>query len=218
MVYGFSSGIEYRFGKNGTAAIVSIGTCTDKHIIIPEFVDGKTVTSVDDGAFECVDNVLSITLPHTVSHIGKKAFAWSRKLEFVRASGVVELGAKAFMGCESLTDITLGSKIKRIGKKAFAYCIELSCADLPSSIYEIGASAFEGCRALRCVTLPESLKIIEGGMFYACTNLSRVTVSNTVRYIDENAFAYCISLNEINVPRNAVINQNAFFECHRKAS
>ena len=218
MVYGFSSGIEYRFGKNGTAAIVSVGTCTDKHIIIPEFIDGKTVTSVDDGAFERVEGVLSITLPHTVSHIGKKAFAWSRKLEFVRASGVVELGAKAFMGCESLTDITLGSKIKRIGKKAFAYCIELSCADLPSSIYEIGPSAFEGCRALRCVTLPESLKIIESGTFYACTNLSHVTLSHTVRYVDENAFAYCISLNKINLPRSAVINQNAFFECHRKAS
>ena len=114
MIYGFSSGIEYKFGKNGTASIVSIGTCTDKHIIIPEFYEGKTVTSVEDGAFAHADGVVSITLPHTVSHIGKKAFAWSQKLEFVRASGVIEISDKAFMGCDSLTDITLGSKIKQI--------------------------------------------------------------------------------------------------------
>ncbi len=219
MIYGFSSGIEYKFGKNGTASIVSIGTCADKHIIIPEFVDGKTVTAVDDCAFTHADHVVSITLPHTVSHIGKKAFAWSRKLEFVKASGVLELGEKAFMGCESLTDITFGSKIKRIGRKAFAYCIELSSANLPSSISEIGASAFEGCKALSEVALPQNLRIIESGMFYACTNLSKVTVGDTVRYIDENAFAYCISLNEIKTPRSVVINQNAFFECNnRKAS
>ncbi|MBR3878922.1 MAG: leucine-rich repeat protein [Clostridia bacterium] len=218
MIYGFSSGIEYKFGKNGTASIVSIGSCTDKHIIIPEFFEGKTVTAVEDGAFSRAEGIVSITLPHTVSHIGKKAFAWSRRLEFVRASGVLEIGEKAFMGCEALTDITLGSKIKRIGKKAFAYCIELSSAELPSGISEIGASAFEGCRALGRVTLPESLRIIESGMFYACTSLSRVTLSNTVRYIDENAFAYCISLNDISIPRTAVINQNAFFECNRKAS
>jgi len=157
MIYGFSSGIEYKFGKNATASIVSIGSCTDKHIIIPEFIEGKTVTGVDDGAFANADGVVSITLPHTVSHIGKKAFAWARKLEFVRASGVIDIGDKAFMGCESLIDITLGSKIRRIGRKVFAYCIELSSAELPSGISEIGASAFEGCKSLRKVILPDNL-------------------------------------------------------------
>ena len=154
MLFGFSSGLEYRFGKNGTAIITSVGTCTDKHIIIPEFIDGKTVTEVDEKAFCSSDSILSITLPYTVSKIGKGAFAWCRKLEFIKASGVLEISDKAFMGCESLTDIYLGSRLKKIGKKAFAYCIELQSAELPNSVTEIGASAFEGCRNLLTASLP----------------------------------------------------------------
>ena len=91
MNFGFSSGLEYRLGKNGTAAIVSIGSCTDKHIIVPEFIDGKTVTAIDDLAFFNAESLVSISLPHTVSSIGKKAFAWCRKLEFVKMTGVIEL-------------------------------------------------------------------------------------------------------------------------------
>ena len=75
MNFGFSSGLEYRFGKNGTAVLISTGSCRDKHIIVPEFIDGKTVTEIDERAFCHSDKIVSVTLPHTVSKIGKAAFA-----------------------------------------------------------------------------------------------------------------------------------------------
>ena len=216
MNFGFSSGLEYRYGKNGTAILTSVGTCNDKHIIVPEFIDGKTVTEVDERAFSRSDRILSITLPHTVSRIGKEAFAWCRKLELVKASGIIEIGDKAFIGCDSLTDIGIGSKIKKLGKKAFAYCISLTTAELPNSIYDIGASVFEGCSSLATVSLPESMKIIPSGIFYACVNLSKVGLPTSLKYIDEFSFAYCCSLEPMKLSRETVINQNAFFESSAK--
>ena len=211
-----SNGLEYVFGKNGSAMLASIGSCTDCDIVVPEFVEGKTVTGICDGALARATQIRSITLPHTVCLIGKGAFAFCTKLEFVSACGVADIGDKAFIGCDSLCDLALGSKIKRIGVKAFAYCPSLTTAHLPSGILEIGASAFEGCRSLSYVSLPDDLRFIENGIFYACTSLRQVVMPSRLEYIDEYAFAYCISIESINIPAKTVINSDAFFECRQQ--
>ena len=126
MIYGFSSGIEYKFGKNGTASIVSVGSCTDKHIIIPEFFEGKTVTAVEDGAFSNCDGIVSITLPHTVSQIGKNAFD----------------------SCQSVVNFTLPQTLKTIGDEAFRSCFAVSTITIPVSVTSIGRLAFIGCTSL----------------------------------------------------------------------
>jgi hypothetical protein len=211
-----SNGLEYVFCKNGTALLSSIGSCTDVDIVVPEFVEGKTVTGVAEGAFARSSEIRSVVLPITVSAIGKNAFAWCHNLEFVSASGVVEIDDKAFIGCDSLSDLGLGSKIKRIGCKSFAHCHSLSSAHLPAGICEIGCSAFEGCRSLSFVSLPDSLRFLENGIFYACTSLRRITLPSSLEYIDEYAFAYCISLESINISAKTVVNRDAFFESSRR--
>ena len=213
-----SLGLEYDIVKNGAVIIRSIGSCEDKDIVIPEFIDGKTVVGIANGAFARSD-IKSVALPYSLSVIGKNAFAFCAKLECISAFGVSEIGDRAFMGCDSLTDIGLSSKIKRIGDKCFAYCPSLTTAHLPDSISEMGRSVFEGCRNLIYASLPQGINIIESGTFYACQNLSRVVVPEHLEYIDEYAFAYCISLSDITISKATVVNRDAFFECgQRKAS
>ena len=211
-----SIGLDYELNQDGTAVVTGIGSCKDVNISIPQFIEGKTVVSVASDAFARQDQIVSIKLPSTVTHIGRNAFAWCRKLEYVVANGLIEIGAKAFMGCDSLSDLALGKKIKRIGAKAFAYCPALTSAYLPDSIREMGESVFEGCRNLDTVVLPDSLKVIENGTFYACTNLKNVEFPDDLKYIDEYAFAYCVSLDVIYISKNTVTNNGAFFETQTK--
>ena len=211
-----SLGLEYRFSQDGTATVISVGSCSDRNIIIPRFIEGKNVVAVAENAFAGQNQILSIKLPPSVTTIGKGAFAWCRNLELVMASGLIELGAKAFIGCDSLCDLGLGKRIKRIGSKAFAYCPSLTSAHLPDSIREMGSSVFEGCRNLDTVVLPQSLKILENGTFYACTNLKRVDLPSELKYIDEYAFAYCTALDYIVLSGKTVTNKSAFFEAHVK--
>lgn len=207
-----SLGLEYDVRQDGTAIVTSIGSCTDKDIVIPQFYEGKTVVAIAPDAFARQNEIVSIKLPVSVTVIGKNAFAWCRSLKVVIASGILDIGAKAFIGCDSLSDLALGKKLRRIGVKAFAYCPSLTSALLPNSICEMGVSAFEGCRNLNTVVLPENLKVVENGTFYACTSLKHVDIPESLKYIDEYAFAYCTSLDVIDISRRTVTNKNAFFE------
>ena len=207
-----SFGLEYEVRRDGTAVLKSIGSCYDSCISVPQFFEGKTVVAVADNAFRGNSQIVSIKLPATVTVIGKSAFAWCRSLETVIGGGLLEIGAKAFVGCDNLTDLGLGKRLKRIGAKAFAYCPSLTSAYLPDSVCEMGVSVFEGCRNLDTVALPNSLRIVENGTFYACTNLKHVDIPCNLKYIDEYAFAYCVSLDMISLSKHTVTNKNAFFE------
>ena len=208
----FSSGLEYRSVAENKLSLCGIGSCNDENIVVPAFVEGMEVTSVDSGAFAHNDMIKSVVLPKSVDYIGAEAFAWCRHLESASLSGVLHVSTRAFIGCDSLSFVELCDKLLMIEKKAFAYCSNLTAATLPESLYSLGASAFEGCRGLRSVILPDSLKSIESGTFYACCELESINIPGKLEYIDEFAFAYCISLDKITLPARTVINQFAFYE------
>lgn len=211
-----SLGFEYEIQKNGTAVILSVGLCSDDDIVVPEFIDGKTVVAIADNAFSHNSHLRSIVLPQTVIKIGCSAFAWCKSLEYVSALGIIEICDRAFIGCDSLSDIAISSRIRQIGKKAFAHCSHLTSAHIPNSVHKLGESVFEGCSSLTYATLPDNLKIIENGTFYACTELRTVKLPKALEYIDEFAFAYCISVEGLIIPRQAVVNRDAFFESKLK--
>ena len=70
-----SLGLEYDVRQDGTAIVTSIGSCTDKDIVIPQFYEGKTVVAIAPDAFARQNEIVSIKLPVSVTVIGKNAFA-----------------------------------------------------------------------------------------------------------------------------------------------
>lgn len=210
----FSCGLGYSVTADNKAILCSVGTCTNQHIIVPEAIgNGIPVVAVADKAFFRCRRIKSVTLPASVKLIGNSAFAWCTNLKCVEMFGVVEIGERAFMGCDLLKNVFLSEFLERLGEKAFAYCPAVTELYLPNSLERIAASAFEGCRSLKSVALPRTLRIIENGVFYACTSLENINVPQKLEYIDEYAFAYCSSLSEFVIAKHTVINNNAFFEC-----
>ena len=62
--------------------------------------------------------------------------------------GVSNIGKSAFLGCDSLTEISIPKSVTYIGDQAFYECKNLKEINIPSSVNHIGNSVFFGCQTL----------------------------------------------------------------------
>ena len=96
---------------------------TAEHIVIPEEVDGFTVTRVGNMVSK---NIKSIVLPDTVRELTDNAFLGCEKLESIDiGKGLWKLGVSAFSGCASLKEVTFPAGVNRIPKWLFRDCKNL---------------------------------------------------------------------------------------------
>lgn len=203
-------GIKYRV-ISSTEAEVDAGNTKLNKYIIPEYVtiNGAEykVTRIGDSAFckylgcnnlggesyEYNKNLRSITIPKSVTSIGKGAFAI----------------------CTNLKIITLPSSVTTIEKKAFYNCSSLTSIEIPNSVTSIGGNAFSGCEGLTNINIPNSVTRIEDYTFYGCKNLRSITIPNSVTSIGGFAFAHCSSLISIDIPYSVTsIGIGAFSDCN----
>ena len=49
-----------------------------RDVVIPSEIDGKSVTSIGNRAFEFCDGLTSITIPRSVKSIGNELFGWCK--------------------------------------------------------------------------------------------------------------------------------------------
>ena len=108
-------------------------------------------------------------------------------------TGAVEVGVRAFGGCENLREVSLPTEITAIREHAFSGCTALVTVTLPAGVTELGINAFLDCTALETVTLPQTLGSLPGGAFYGCRRLKSVDMRG-VRAVGSNAFRGCDAL------------------------
>ena len=148
---------------------------------------------------------------------------WKRLLEAPRSlsgkysirKGVKVIGDRAFVWCESLTNINIPNSVTTIGEGAFAWCKSLTSINIPNSVTTIGEGAFRGCESLTNINIPNSVTTIGEGAFRGCNSLTSINISNSVTTIGEGAFRGCESLTNINIPNSVTtIGEGAFKDCN----
>ena len=113
-------------------------------------------------------------------------------LAYVDLSCITSIGAYAFNGCTSLTNINLSPTLTTIGSHAFYNCTPLSGITLPSSITSIGSSAFNSCTSLEIadLSLPNLEKLASsafvGVKITKISNLGKITAINPSNANTEN--------------------------------
>ena len=157
-------------------------TGCDKNAVsveIPAEIDSLPVTGIEEFAFNG-SGLTNITIPNTVTDIGRYAFN----------------------GCRNLTAVVLPENLERIDEGVFWDCINLKELKFPEKITYIGASAFRGDKNLSNIIIPDNTIEIGDHAFFGCISLSNVFVPEKVSKIGSSAFSGCTDLTQIVVADN----------------
>jgi len=170
---------------------------------------------IEDFAFRGRTDLISITIPNSVTEIGALAFKNCTNLKsIVIPDSVKEIGEKAFENCTGLTSVTIPNSVTKIGDGAFTNCINLHSVNIPDSVTEIGYCTFRKCIGLNSITIPDSVVEIGDNAFSKCMSLTSVILPNSVKKIGESAFRYCDTLTDIVIPDSVIeIGNLAFWNC-----
>ena len=158
---------------------------------IPADIDGKSVTSIGNGAFENCFELTSINIP----------------------DGVTSIGTNAFNGCSGLTDITVDNRNSSYcsesgvlfnKNKTKFICYPAGKTDssykIPDEVTSIEYAAFEACTGLTSITIGGGVTSIGDYAFKRCTGLTSITIPDSVTSIGYEAFNCCTKLTSIYIP------------------
>ena len=211
----FTQGLEYyiEIDENDEAGIVitSLGTATDRDVIIPKSIKGMDVIAVN---FYYSIDIDSIFIPKTVKRIDGIHSSSLKEVILDENCALEEIGYEAFRGCTSLESLSLPQSCQKIGEYAFYGCKSLKHINLDFAV-EIGGYAFADCTSLEYVSIQRATKI-GASAFYNTTGLSRVEMNqaNALEIIGSYCFKYS-GLTSISFPKSlSKISERAFEDCH----
>jgi hypothetical protein len=147
-------------------------------------INGTTLTKYNG-------NEASVTIPNTVTTIGKEAFNGCTGMKSVTIpNSVTTIERMAFANCSNLTSITIPNSVTRIEYGAFFFCNNLTNVTIPSSVTVIGEEAFQKCYNLKNVTIPNSVTSIGSNAFADCSELTKITILGRIDNLSANAFPF----------------------------
>lgn len=124
----------------------------DENVVIPETFeyDGTTYTITAIGAnaffseYGDYDDILTLTIPETVTTIGDHAFAKMKTLEVIRLpQGLKEIASDTFSNCISLEEINFPEGLETLNEFACCNCTSLKSISFGSKIKHIQYQAFD---------------------------------------------------------------------------
>ena len=152
---------------------------------------------IENNAFEDCRALKVVTLPSSVTRIGKEAFMNSGLEHFVAPPNVYEVGDDAFAECKFLKSINLPAI--QLGKQVFRYCTSLKSAHLPH-VERMGINTFEDCYEIENITLSDVLCELPIGTFTYCTSLKQITLPFNLTTIGDLCFYGCENLVFLELP------------------
>ncbi len=157
------------------ASVANInGAFTSSAIAEYKVAEGNTALAAHDGVLYTADKTkilayparrtaASITLPKELTEIPASTFRGVTSLQTVifeeGSDTPLVIGAEAFYGCTSLTEINLPARLFSIGSSAFYNCKSLTSICLPEGLTSIGSNAFQNCNILEVGNFSKAITV-----------------------------------------------------------
>lgn len=212
--------------------MVKSGNQSSNQVIIPReaVYNGISyrVVSIGESAFAWHFNLKSVSIPNTVTTIGKLAFAESALGKVVIPNSVTTIGATAF-ATTFLQTVTIPNSVTEIGPCAFTHCSDLTEINVDSgnSAYcsvdgvlynkdKTRLCAYPGAKEDESFEIPTSVTVIGNYAFTDGVNLTSIKIPETVTSIEHNAFENCSKLETIKIPNSITTIEDQTFYCCRR--
>ncbi len=180
------------------------------------------VTSIEDSAFAHNDRLKEITLPQSLTSIGKTVFFWCAALESIALpDGVTSVGDKAFSTCISLKELALGAELLNAGCGLTEFCVALEKITVSENneffsdegnclTRKADNTVIAGCASSK---IPAGTEQIGEYAFCGQTQLGAIDFPDGLKKIGHYAFS-CTGLKELKLPRGLQrIGSHAFGNC-----
>lgn len=223
-----------RYTIGGDSVTVKADTKADESIIIPdsvEYGEGEAAKKyavkgiAASGFFGCT-RLRSITLPQTITDIGRAAFWNCKSLESIDIpEAVTAINPAVFTLCGSLKRISAGKQLKSIEPASFMSCTSLDNIEISGDnpyFKSVGGTVYtkDGETLLAHAgsavkfSIPQGVKTIGNSAFWYCENLKSVTIPTSVTTIEKDAFNGS-GLTEVSIPQSVEsIGDMAFGYCN----
>lgn len=196
-VKAFDTGI---FRLDSSGAITGY-TCQPKklpaHLVIPEKIGGKTITTINQNVFANCDKIKSVSFPKTLISVQQNAFTNCAELQAVEfADGGTRCYNAAFDQCNKLSKVTiLGGVVKHNLCYAFSSYRQLHISE---------------------IILCEGVTKIESSAFYNFSDITKISIPATVTDISQYAFKNCENLKTVEFKKGSVtIGNPVFYDCNQ---
>ena len=175
-------------------------------------------------AFNNCENLISVTIPESVSYIEYGAFYNCTGLEKVywNAKSVADFDSSSTIFCNTGTssegiEFVFGDTVETIPAYLcydYPHSNKIISVSMGKNVTSIGESAFFSCDNLTSVTIGNGVTSIGDEAFCDCDSLESVTIGNGVTKIGDDAFYGCTSLTSITIPDSVTkIGDYAFGSC-----
>ena len=219
--------------KNADDSITVTGYDGDAtELVIPERIEGCSVTSIGEHSFAGCTSLTSVTIPSTVTTIGLDAFDGCTSLTGVCVTDLAAWCGISFAGyysnplCysenlylngELVTGLVIPDGVTTIGGYAFNKCTSLTSVSIPDSVTSIGNNAFYGCTSV--IEKENGVSYVDRWVVDCDTSATTVALRENTVGIADYAFADCSMLADITIPDGVIsIGEYAFSWCERLTS
>ena len=177
-------------------------------IIIPSTIIDETgteysVTSIEEKAFYNCGKITSLSIPATVTNIGKAITSCCTNLGSITVDADNPV-YDSHDNCNAVIETETGRLIAGCYKTV-----------IPEGVTVVGSEAMRGMFGLKAITLPSTLKTIEGLAFYHCKGLKgSLRIPDGVTSVATYAFYKCTGLTSLDIPATVTsLGTYAFREC-----
>ena len=188
---------------DGSAMIERYDGWTASQIVIPDQIGGLFVSEIGPNAFADHEELVSVSLPDTITIIASNAFDRCISIrEIVLPDHLTTLGDYAFAGCMTLERINLPDSLKYVSANPFWACEKLKEIRISAShpaLEMIGSAlclkperklvTYLVSDGTASYTIPEGIEVVGAGAFRDCKKLKSIDLPMSVQLIEQYAFA-----------------------------
>lgn len=202
--------------------------------LVTDYVLPSGTLEIPDLTFYMNKDLLSVTMPSTISRIGIAAFRECTKLVSANMpDGLTMIDERAFYNCNKLTGISFPQKLETIKSSAFSGCSSLTEICFGKGIKSIEQDAFYGCESVSKVDIGDVgnwCNVEFGGkpsgglqagnpltlskrIYLNGVELTELTIPSSVTKIKDYVFNNCIYLKKLVIPNGVTSIGDYAFSC-----